>query len=185
MRKTYTKGFTLIELLIAIAIVGIIAVVAFVALNPAKRLLDSRNAKRYTDVSAILEAIKVAQVDDGGAYKGSGTAGALGDEATVPSNGANRMIVSSGTTCAARVVDTDCDVAIALNSCVFLPAGYIGTYLSALPESPTSADALRIDWNALALETGYYLKKNLNGTITVGSCDGEPETGGPVIEITR
>ncbi len=179
MKTIYKKGFTLIEILIAVAIVGIIAAVAFVALDPAKRFKDSRNAKRWTDVSAIIEAIKVAQVDDGGQYKG--------ELQTVLADGAVRMIVTAGAACAIRALDTDCDVAIPLvNTCVNLTP-YVGGYISALPEGPTSADPLRINWNALANETGYYLQKNANGTVTVGSCDGESDLDAvrTVIRIIR
>ncbi|MEK9195106.1 MAG: type II secretion system protein, partial [Patescibacteria group bacterium] len=61
-------GFTLIELLITIAIVGIIAVVAFVALDPARRFAEARNATRWTDVVAVLDAIKLYQVDNTGQF---------------------------------------------------------------------------------------------------------------------
>ena len=47
------KGFTLIELLIVIAIIAILAASLFVALNPAKRFQDARDAKRNQDVESV------------------------------------------------------------------------------------------------------------------------------------
>ena len=63
-----TKGFTLIELLIVIAIIAIIAAVVFVALDPLTRFQDARDASRWSDTAALLSAIKVDQVDNGGSY---------------------------------------------------------------------------------------------------------------------
>lgn len=57
-------GFTLIELLIVIVIIASLAVTIFVALNPVKRLADSRDARRRTDVESILTAIHEYFVDN-------------------------------------------------------------------------------------------------------------------------
>ena len=40
------QGFTLIEILLVVAMISILAVAVFVALNPAKRIIDSKNARR-------------------------------------------------------------------------------------------------------------------------------------------
>ena len=61
-------GFTLIELLIVIAIIAIIAGVVFVALNPLKRFQDARDSRRAANISSILSAVKVHQIDNGGNY---------------------------------------------------------------------------------------------------------------------
>ncbi len=60
------KGFTLIELLVVIAILATLAVTVFVAMNPAKRLRDSRDAKRKTDVATILDGIHTYVIDNQG-----------------------------------------------------------------------------------------------------------------------
>src|SRR5688572_17640139 len=66
MRKG-AKGFTLIELLIVIGIIGILAAIILVAVDPAKRLKQSRNARRFAETNAILNAILNYTVD----YKGT------------------------------------------------------------------------------------------------------------------
>src|SRR3990172_4644093 len=43
------RGFTLIEILLVVAILSILLVVVFAALNPATRLADTRNARRWND----------------------------------------------------------------------------------------------------------------------------------------
>jgi len=50
-------GFTLIELLIVIAILGILAAAVMVAINPRKRLAQSRDAQRKSQVNGIANAL--------------------------------------------------------------------------------------------------------------------------------
>lgn len=57
MEKTaHKKGFTLIELLIVIAIVGVLAAVVLIAINPAKRLAQARDSGRKNDVGQMAVA---------------------------------------------------------------------------------------------------------------------------------
>jgi len=66
MKKTNHKGFTLIELLLVIAVIVALAVTVFVALNPATRLAQARDARRTADVDAILTATQEYIVDHAG-----------------------------------------------------------------------------------------------------------------------
>lgn len=61
-------GFTLIELLIVIAILGVLAAAVVVAINPAKRMGDARNAQRKTDLGQMANAIEANVVSHGGQY---------------------------------------------------------------------------------------------------------------------
>jgi len=50
-------GFTLIELLVVSGILAILLAITLIAINPNKHFQDTRNAKRSSDVAAILDSI--------------------------------------------------------------------------------------------------------------------------------
>src|SRR3989344_7691542 len=60
------KGFTLIELLIVIAIIAALAIAVFVALDPATRIKQAKDARRTADADTILTAIHASIVDSKG-----------------------------------------------------------------------------------------------------------------------
>lgn len=69
------RGFTLIEILVVIGMIGILAGAVLVAVNPLKQFAQARNAKRVSDVSAILNAISNRIADNGGLYDTSASTG--------------------------------------------------------------------------------------------------------------
>jgi len=157
MRKK--NGFTLIELLIVIAVVAILAAVVFVALNPLGRFRDARDATRWSDVSAMLDAVKVDQVDNGGAYLAS--IAALTDD----------LYYTVGT-CAVGG-DAGCTAQTTQAACADLSGLISEGYLAEIPMDPSSGTAALTD---------YYLQKSAAGAITIGSCDPE---GGSAINVNR
>ncbi len=159
----HKKGFTLIELLIVIAIIAILAGVVFVSLDPLKRFQDARDAARWTDVTAILSAIKVDQVDNGGSYLAN---------VTGLTAGTNYMIGTAVSGCNAAACTQVTTSANCVDLAVLSTEGYLGN----VPVSPNGDGA----WtNAL---TGYYMSRNANGSITVGACDAE---GADPITVNR
>jgi len=52
------KGFTLVELLIVIAIIGVLAVVVLVAINPIEQLAKTRDAGRISTVTQVGHAVQ-------------------------------------------------------------------------------------------------------------------------------
>ncbi|MCA9397366.1 type II secretion system protein [candidate division WWE3 bacterium] len=149
------NGFTLIELLIVIAIIGILAVGAFVAFDPLTRFQDARDAQRWEDAVAVLDAAKVHQVDNGGAYA-TEISGLTADT--------DYMIGTATTGCNAT-----CDVTIGATNCVDLSGSALisGGYLASVPISPNGTGS----WDATL--TGYYVNRSSTGTLTVGACEAE------------
>lgn len=160
--KSENQGLTLIELLIVIAIIGIIAAVIYVTLDPLTRFQDSRDAQRWSEVSAILNAIKVDQVDNGGAYLtaiGNVTAG----EVYMITDGA-------GTDCDGGNANCDTNVtteAVGGDHCVDLAGLVTEGYLGDVPISPAGAGTWAADIS------GYTLQRDTTGIITVRACESE------------
>jgi len=80
MNKRYIKGpeaggFTLIELLIVMAILGVLAVVVLVAINPVQQLARTRDAGRKSGVSQVGRALEAFYTSHGGKYLYGRTAG--------------------------------------------------------------------------------------------------------------
>lgn len=148
------KGFTLIELLIVITIIVTLAAVVFVALDPAKRLSDSRDARRTSDVNTILTAIHTSIVDNKGTLP------------TGLTKGMSETQIGTGTTGCA-ITTGGCGVANA--ACVDLSTP-LTKYLKTLPVDPTAGTAYT------SAKTGYSVAVDANGIVTVRACGTEGTT---------
>lgn len=153
------KGFTLIELLIVIAIIAILAAVVFVALDPLSRFQDARNSTRWSDVAAVLDAAKLNQVDNNGAYLAAITALTAGSNYTIG-------------TCASGG-DTGCTAVTTQAACADLTGLVTSSHIAAIPMDPSTGTAAKTD---------YYITKSSTGALTIGACD--PEAG-VVIKVNR
>lgn len=141
-----SKGFTLIELLVALTIVAILAVSVYVALNPAQRLQDAKDARRATDVDTILTAVHQYIVDN------KGNAGALGLTSTEVQLG------SAGSGC--TISNSDCTITTAACTDLSTP---LAKYLKTMPFDPDTT-------LGSAAETGYSIQQDANGIVTVKAC---------------
>jgi prepilin-type N-terminal cleavage/methylation domain-containing protein len=149
MKKFNKKGFTLIELLLVILIIGILAVSVYVALNPAGRLADARNATRSSDVQTILTAIHAYIVDNKGALPTGLSAGMVEKQLGTATTGCTISTGGCNVTGAADCVDLSTPLA---------------KYLKSIPVDPNGGTA--------AL-TKYSVVVNTNGIVTVKACGAE------------
>lgn len=154
------KGFTLIELLIVIGIIAVLAAIIFVAVDPARRLAEARNAQRWSSVNSILNAVLKYTVDNAGILPNTPVA-IDNDAATVQLIGEN----SGGTACNA-VICTGQIVAPANCFVTGSDSDLVDIYLASIPQDPSTGSAD---------DTRYYINKSPAGRITVGACD--PERG--------
>ena len=153
------KGFTLIELLIVIAIIAILAAVVFVALDPLTRFQDARDSSRWADVSGLISAIKVYQVDNGGAYLA---------EITALDNETVYMIGTADAGCDDSSEAGNCTTeVVADGNCVDLSGLVTEGYLGNVPISPDGAGT----WDSSV--TGYTLERESTGIIHIRSCENE------------
>ena len=68
MTAQIRRGFTLIELLIVMAILGVLAVVVLVAINPVQQLARTRDAGRISTVVQIGHAVEAYYTTHEGTY---------------------------------------------------------------------------------------------------------------------
>jgi prepilin-type N-terminal cleavage/methylation domain-containing protein len=61
-----TKGFTLIELLVVIGIIGILAAVVLVAVNPGRQFASARDTQRRSDLYGLTNAVYQYAVENNG-----------------------------------------------------------------------------------------------------------------------
>lgn len=156
------SGFTLIELLIVVAVIAIIAGTIFVTLDPLTRFRESRDARRWGEVSAILNAIKVDQVDNGGSFIAAVANMNAGDVYMITDG-----VVATG--CDDQNANCDTDVT-SDTSCVNLAGLVTEGYLGAVPISSNGAGS----WSKSI--TGYTLQRDSSGIVTVRACEGEAGT---------
>ena len=142
-----TKAFSLIELIIVIAVISIMAAIAFVAINPARRIGEAKNDERRVEVRSILKAIEKYSVDNM----------SLPPSIAGLNNDIPYMItsVSSGEDLFCEIIDTNIEEVVIGEELV--------DYLPVLPIDPDVT-------NHLAYGTGYYLTKKSDFAIQVKPC---------------
>lgn len=67
----FLSGFTLLELLIVIAILGIISTALVIIINPVEYQRQSRDSKRFSDITTLNNALALYQQQQGGLISGS------------------------------------------------------------------------------------------------------------------
>ena len=57
------QGFTLLEILLVVGIIGALAGIVILAINPGKQLADTRNSQRRSDIQTISKAVYLYNID--------------------------------------------------------------------------------------------------------------------------
>jgi prepilin-type N-terminal cleavage/methylation domain-containing protein len=153
--KSFKKsgGFTLIEILVVIGIIAILAAIVIIAINPAKQFAQARNTQRQAGVNAILNAVGQRIADNKGVFEG--TFGTTNYCDIIPTT-ATTITSLMGT---AATGDTSPNL-----GCL------VPTYISSLPMDPTTGTGS---------STGYNIKVDANGRITVCAPEAVNETAIP------
>ncbi len=152
------QGFTLLEILLVVAAIAILAGIVIVALNPNKQLGDTRNAQRRSDVNTILNAVYQYAIDNNG---------------TLPSGIDNTTSTSQVLGTASSGLNSTCTATTTVVAGVDLSSDLVPTYTVGIPTDPSTGSGANTD---------YYINRDDNGRITVGSCDPEQSA---VISVTR
>jgi prepilin-type N-terminal cleavage/methylation domain-containing protein len=184
------KGFTFIELLIVIGIIGFLAAAILVAVDPVKRIRDSRNSQRWTEVNDILGAVLKKQVEDRALYNGESSAPIITHATNV------QVIVAddTGIVCNSPANRPGCnqimDVTAANKSCVTVLSDNNQTttddldpnYLLELPIDPGanacgtgSGCTVEGDLPIGRGNSGYYIHRTIGNRIEIGACQPEQE----------
>jgi type IV pilus assembly protein PilA len=158
--QNFKKGFTLLEMLLVVAIIAILAGIVIVAINPSKQLGAANDAKRWSDVNTIVNAVYQYSIDHGGVLPGPGT---LQDTDTCTSTvSASEICLTGAVSCVAGAV-TLTDLSSTTED---------GTYISSIPVDPSGPTTPH---------TGYYVVHTLNGRVTVCA----PSADAGIISVTK
>lgn len=182
IKKTGAKGFTLIELLIVIGIIGILAAIILVAVDPAKRLKQSRNARRSAEANAILNAILNYTVDYKGTLPSAISSATAGHPFVIGSWGGAFLLGSE--ICPATLTGATFDATSTVN--LAADTALVSPYISDMPIDPRGVNDNGDTYSSAI--TGYYVIRSANGRLEVGSCNPESEDNGvttPQIKIKR
>lgn len=153
---TLRKGFTLIELLVVIGIIGILAAIVVIAVNPGRQFAQARDTQRRSDLLGITNAVyQFAAEHDG----------------TLPDTDGDDQTSNFPTTATCIGSDVACfNLGVATDEAgteVVVP-----TYIAEIPVDPSTGDSTN---------TGYTIFVNGDGRV-VATAVGELTA---TITITR
>ena len=166
MQETQQKGFTLLEILLVIALIAILAGIVIVAINPAYQLANGRNTQRRSNVNTILNAVYQYEMDHAGSLPGTITT----SNQVIGTNGLTGCDAPGSITCA----NPSGTPIVTAATCVDLTSALTPTYIVSIPYDPTTGSLAK---------TYYYITKDANNRVTVGSCS--VENTGVTIAVTE
>jgi len=168
MDRTLKKGFTLIELLVVIGIIGILAAIVLVAVNPGRQFAQARNTTRQSDLIQITNAVYQFAAEHNGNLPGTSFDPATGapDFPTTATCIGNDGVAGCFDLANAGA-DEDGDGVVDAGTTI------VPTYIAQLPEDPQSGNAPG--------NTGYEIFTT-NSRVTANAIGAEL---GETISVTR
>jgi len=157
IRRKKGTGFTLIELLIVIGILVILMGTVIVAINPMRQFAKANNSQRWSNITAILNAVSQNIIDN----RGTWTCGA----GALPATSTN-------------MADTASDpAAYDICSC------HVPLYIAEIPTDPTVGSYT----DCSTYNTGYSIyQAPLTNRVTIEAPSAQLENGDPPeISVTR
>ncbi len=143
--STTKKGFTLVELLVVIGLIGALAAITIVAINPAQRFADARDAERQSEVSAMANAF-------------AAWLAASNDVADLTLAGTD-PIATCGTNPGKTVIGTD-GLDLATASTGLVAKGF----LNSVPQDPTNGTVANTGYTICNTGTSYTFGATPEGT---------------------
>lgn len=154
-----TSGFTLIELLVVIFIIAVVAAAALYALNPAKRIGESNDGRRNSDLISLGKALELYTADYGSAPSQLASSGIAAGQKYVLCSSAAELSCAGQTNDCLVVTDTN----------------FLGQYLPSLPIDPTKS---------AVTDTGYYITRSNTNSLVLGACSSY-NTSAPIQVTSR
>ncbi len=141
------EGFTLIELLVVIGIIGILAAIVLVAVNPGRQFAQARDTQRRSDLLQITNAVYQFAAEHNG---------------NLPDTDGDDTTSNFPTTATCIGTDAACfNLAAASDAAGTEPV--VATYIAGMPIDPSTGTSA---------DTGYTIYVNANGRV-VASAVGE------------
>lgn len=151
MTKFKNRGFTLIELLVVIGIIGILAAIVLIAVNPGRQFAQARDSQRRADLLGITNSIYQYAAEHNG---------------NLPDTDVDPLVNSFPTTSTCIGTGAGC-FNLGASGEIEAPVGQqelvVPTYIAGVPKDPsTGSDA----------NTMYFVYRDANGRL-VASATGE------------
>lgn len=154
------SGFTLIELLVVIGIIGILAAIVLVAVNPGRQFAQARDAQRRADLLGITNSIYQFAAEHNGNLPDTNT------DPNINSFPSTSTCIGTGGGCFNLGAAGEIEAAVGQQELV------VPTYIAAIPMDPSTGSAAN---------THYSVYRDVNGRL-VATAAGEL-TG--AISVTR
>jgi len=151
MKINNRKGFTLIELLVVIGIIGILAAVVLVAVNPGRQFAQARDTQRRSDLLQLTNAIYQFAAENSG---------------NLPDTDVDPLVNSFPTTPTCIGTGGSCFDLGAAGVAEDTPTGtpIVPTYIAAVPEDPSVG---------ITADSGYTVYLDATTGRIIASASGE------------